>query len=244
MITAVEELSLNAWPALQTVYYDGWLLRLAAGYTRRANSVQPLYGSTRDLGEKLAYCEAVYAACGRPTVFKLTPAVHPAGLDAALARAGYRAEAPTSVQTALLTDLPPAPDVGTVTLADQATESWLAAFCALNAVAARHHPTMAQMLARIVPARCFLALEREGEIIAVGLAVAERGWVGLFDLVTAAAWRNRGLGREVILRLLHWGRAQGAAHAYLQVMRDNAPALHLYETLGFREAYPYWYRVK
>lgn len=244
MITALEELSLNAWPALQTVHYDGWLLRCAAGYTRRANSVQPLYGSTLNLAEKIAYCEQVYAACGRPTVFKLTPAARPAGLEAALAEAGYRTEAPTSVQTASLADLPPAPDVGTVTLADQATESWLAAFCALNTVAARHQPTMAQMLARIVPARCFLALEQEGAVVAVGLAVAERGWVGLFDLVTAVAWRNRGLGRQVILRLLHWGRAQGARQAYLQVMSDNAPALHLYETLGFREAYPYWYRVK
>ena len=162
MIRALEELSLNAWPALQTVHYDGWLLRFAVGYTRRANSVQPLYGSTRDLAAKIAYCEQVYTGRDQSAVFKLTPAARPAGLDAALAAAGYRAEAPTSVQTALLADLPPAPDVGTVTRADQATESWLAAFCRLNAVAARHQPTMARMLARVVPARCFLALEHAG----------------------------------------------------------------------------------
>jgi ribosomal protein S18 acetylase RimI-like enzyme len=179
-----------------------------------------------------------------PPVFKLTPAAQPTGLGAALAAAGYRAAAPTSVQTAPLADLPPPPAGGAVTMTDEATARWREAFCRLNAVPARHQPAMAQLLARIVPARTFLTLEQEGEIVAVGLAVAERGWVGVFDLVTAAAWRNRGLGRQANLRLLHWGRAQGAQQAYLQVMRDNAPALHLYEMLGFREAYPYWYRVK
>ena len=35
----VEEVCLNAWPALQEIHYDGWLIRLADGQTRRTNSV-------------------------------------------------------------------------------------------------------------------------------------------------------------------------------------------------------------
>ena len=35
----IEELTLNAWPPLQTQLYDGWLLGFSGGYTRRANSV-------------------------------------------------------------------------------------------------------------------------------------------------------------------------------------------------------------
>jgi ribosomal protein S18 acetylase RimI-like enzyme len=44
--------------------------------------------------------------------------------------------------------------------------------------------------------------------------------------------------------LLSWGQEGGAESAYLQVMRDNGPAIRLYEKLGFEEIYPYWYRVK
>jgi hypothetical protein len=39
----IEELSMNAWPSIQTVLLDGWILRMSNGYTKRANSVNPLY---------------------------------------------------------------------------------------------------------------------------------------------------------------------------------------------------------
>lgn len=42
----IEELSLSHWQPLSTLLYDGWVLRFAKGYTKRANSVQPIYDST------------------------------------------------------------------------------------------------------------------------------------------------------------------------------------------------------
>src|SRR5262245_10648116 len=85
-----EELSLNSWPSLQTFCYDGWLLRFANGYTRRANSVSAIYTSTKETLEKIAFCEQTYATRGLNTVFKLTAAAEPGDLDALLADQGYQ----------------------------------------------------------------------------------------------------------------------------------------------------------
>lgn len=74
-IRLIEELSLTAWPALQAVYDGGWVLRFADGYTRRANSVNPLYSSVEDADTKIRRCEALYVSHGLSTVFKITPAV-------------------------------------------------------------------------------------------------------------------------------------------------------------------------
>jgi GNAT superfamily N-acetyltransferase len=83
----------------------------------------------------------------------------------------------------------------------------------------------------------------ENGAVAYGLAVAERGMVGLFDLVTVPDKRRQGYGRRLMSALLQWGKTQGATTAYLQVTTVNHPAIALYEALGFREAYRYHYRV-
>ena len=46
LVVALEEAALNGLPALQTEFYDGWIVRMSEGYSRRANCVVPLYGST------------------------------------------------------------------------------------------------------------------------------------------------------------------------------------------------------
>lgn len=86
-------------PALHTEHYDGWLRRQAAGYSRRANSVAPLYLSTIDVAEKIRHCESAYARADRPCVFKVTAASTPGDLDAALTARGYLRDAANLVCT-------------------------------------------------------------------------------------------------------------------------------------------------
>lgn len=39
-------------------------------------------------------------------------------------------------------------------------------------------------------------------------------------------------------------KKKGAEHAYLQVVKGNVHAKHLYTTLGYEDFYTYWFRAK
>ena len=244
MIRSLEELSLNALPALQTIFYDGWVLRFAGDYSNRANSVQPLYASTLDLDEKIACCEAVYAKRGKKAVFMLTNAAQPPALEAALVRCGYTASRRTGMQTLALAGQTFEAEGAGVEIEDAVSQSWLDDYHHLTNVEARHLPTIRRMLDNLTPQAGFFRLKLNGAAAAIGLGVLENGWIGLYDIATEPSQRNRGLGTQVVSHILEWGQANGARSAYLQVMLNNAPALHLYGKLGFREVYQYWYMQK
>jgi N-acetylglutamate synthase len=131
-----------------------------------------------------------------------------------------------------------------VSMVDGVSEDWLAAYCRLNNIDPYRLPIMTRMLASIAPETCYASIVENGEIVAAGLGVADRGYIGVFDIVADARFRNRGLGRRIVSNLLQWGKTRGAQQAYLQVMLNNAAALHLYNKIGYREVYQYWYRVK
>jgi ribosomal protein S18 acetylase RimI-like enzyme len=243
MTTFIEELSLNAWPSLQTILYDGWVMRFANGYTRRSNSINPLYPSTLDLDEKIHFCEEAYQGNQLPVVFKITPRVHPSRLDGKLRANGYLKDALTSVQVMNL-DSASRQAPREANLQECLSEEWLDDFCRMSAVTSSQRKTLKQILAGITPRHCFVSLEAYDQVVACGMGVLQSGYIGLFDIVTDPAFRNRGYGRRVVKNILAWGRQNNAGKAYLQVMLNNPAALHLYSKIGFVEEYQYWYRVK
>ena len=229
---------MNAWPAMHQVLLDGWLLRFSGGFTKRANSIIPLYPSLKPNLEKVRYCENLYAREKLRTIFRLTSVGDENELDTMLAGRGYQLIDPTWVMSRSLVDpVAAAEDFSILPLRD-----WLRAYCQLSGMpdtAARLH---AVLLKSIHTDAVFGALIEDGEVLACGLAVIEQELVGLFDVVTDAARRRRGLGAQIVDSLLHSGREQGASVAYLQVMQDNEPARSLYAKLGFSKTYRYWYR--
>jgi ribosomal protein S18 acetylase RimI-like enzyme len=243
MITTIEELSLNAWAALQTLLYDGWVIRFSNGYTKRANSVNPLYPSRMDLEEKLRFCESLYREKGVPVVFKLTTAIYPRDLDEKLEERGYQKDSPTSVQSVDLESLH-FQRTSEIKIQESLSNEWLDSFCAMSAISVQHRETLRKILNNIIPRHCFVSLTSGGRVVACGLGVLQSGYIGLFDIVTDPGFRRRGNGQQVVHSIMAWGKENGAKTVYLQVMLNNPPALRLYAKLGYTEQYQYWYRVK
>jgi N-acetylglutamate synthase len=243
LIRIIEEHSLTALPALQTAFYDGWVLRFAAGHTRRANSVNPLYGSTLPTRAKIAYCAGVYRARGLRPVFKLTEAAQPTDLDATLADMGFAEEAHTSVQLRDLDNLDNS-DLEPVTLLSAPDAAWSQACADLNGMDAGRGNAFRGILTNLVVPAAYAQVVHNDALVAVGMAVITPGYVGLFDIVTAPEYRQQGLAQRIVRHLMLWGQQQGAQRAYLQVVPQNTPALRLYARLGFREVYQYWYRTQ
>lgn len=239
----IEELSLNHWQPLSTLLYDGWVLRFADGYTKRANSVNPIYPSSGDWKTRIIACERMYAANGLPTIFKITPFVLPVHLDEALEAAGYAKVEPTSVRTVAL-DLVREPSLSSVTITEEVSSEWLDHYQRIGGVAAKNRSVLERMLSNIRSPKALITLHSGGEAVSCGLGVIEREYIGLYDIVTDPGRRNQGLAEQMILNLLAWGKRSGARHSYLAVVASNAPADKLYSKIGFTEAYSYWYRVK
>jgi GNAT superfamily N-acetyltransferase len=250
-VVGLEERGFSAWPAPQNVYFGGWVFRLGGGFSKRANSANALgdrqdlrsdsvnaWTPKREFAEVRAEAERLYDSKGLPTIFRLTP-IAGAEADIALAKAGYRALDPHSVMTTSLGALASAANVW---VEPGPTPAWLNGVTAANGVAPSHRAIHDLIVKSIALPAAYATWVVDDRALGFGMAVLDRGAVGLFDIVVQPQARGRGGGRRLTQALMAWGRGNGATAAYLQVVDANAVARRLYQTFGFEVAYKYHYR--
>lgn len=245
-VAEVEQVALHAWPGLEIVEIDGWLLRHAGGITRRANSVWPNgAGGGMALDAKMARVEEFYHTRNLPVRLQICPAAQPPILDLLLAQHGYRAVARTAVQTTALGEMMARLDGRSTLIVEVTTvppQMWWECYAKADDVSPESVAARQAICASINVATAYATVLLDGEAIAVGSAAAEGDWVGFFNVATLPQRRRLGAARAVMSALGQWGKAQGATRAYLQVMADNEAALGLYGRLGFTTGYYYHYR--
>jgi len=243
-ILMYEELSLNAWPSLQTQFYDGWVLRYTNGYsyTSRANSVNLLYPSTLDVHEKVSECEKRYFAQGVPAIFKITDGVD-MEFDRLLDEKGYAVVTPTYLMTADLNDLHIKP--GDCVMTSYIDNEWMETYFTLSNYTDEKKKSIARQIYENIKVDVLCgSIIMNNLAIACGLCVIERGFVGLFNIVVDEQHRGKGYGKKICESLLAAAKRIGAHSAYLQVVQNNQTAVNLYTQLGYKTLYSYWYRVK
>jgi len=245
LVCRLEAHSVSAWPATVTERVDdGWVLRATPGLDRgRSNHALTPCRELRP-AEIPGAIARVRAFARRHEIWvgiQVSPLSVHDELMRALDRLGWGTRMSVRVLSARR-------DAGvwsepafdgfpslTLELADNATPEWLAAWerCEPGRDVDAHAHTVFRALAgRATFARL--------DDAAVGIAVDHDGLVGLFCLAVDPAHRRSGLGTALVRALL--ARAS-ATTAYLQVEEVNAPAVALYERLGFAEAYRYCHRV-
>ena len=250
-VRKIESIAINAWPAEEIVPLDGWRLRAAQGVTGRANSVWCCAsGDHLPLEQKLEQAEQFYRERGLPARFQLTPASLPANLDEVLAERGYEYFSPTAVMTAELTTLlshtTPLrlnPEFE-VEVSEEFDEEWFDLYCEAEQVSYQTSSVRGAILQRIRPPVAFVSLCIDGALAAIALGVVEKEWLGIFNVETHHDFRRRGAATALARTLAIWAQTQNASQAYLQVVANNAPAIALYQKLGFSTLYHYHYRIK
>ncbi|MCX9193720.1 N-acetyltransferase [Carbonactinospora thermoautotrophica] len=232
----LEAIAARAWPALETEPLGEWWLRASQGFTGRGNSVLPLGDPGLPLDEAVDRVVAWYRARDLRPRFQV---VVDSPLDQELAARGWVGEAPVLVLTApvrAVLGALGASDPAAVRLSTRIPDGWLDVF--------RGGSAPAEVAAAILGAPPLVRFASVGEPpYAIGRAVVEGRWVGIFGVEVRPELRRRGLARAVLRALLEWGEQAGADTAYLQVEESNEPALALYAALGFLTHHAYRYRL-
>lgn len=243
-IKKIEDMSLNAWPSHKMELYDGWILRFSYFYTHRTNSVEQFGTSTLPWREKIPYCEHVYKRLGTPAIFKISPLVSP-DFDYTLENRGYEIQHTTDVLTLHLDDADLSADYPLVRFENTIPVKWIESLFELKGTTNPIHRTVVPSMYRAIPKETICAyIQIDGHIIATGLGILDRDYIGLYAIHVQEQYRRKGYARQICTGLLREGIKKGAENAYLQAVKDNTNAKHLYNSLGFRYFYTYWFRVQ
>lgn len=252
LLRQIEDAGLNASAVPQQRWIDGWIVRTSPGKAKRARCIQAVAPGHGDLSTRLARCEAWFAECGLPPVFRLTPYSQPAGLDDWLEDRGWKRFDDTRVMVlehlaeavagwrlgqGARGALPPG-------CQEQRLDpmSYAEAIGRLRGSSAPEVAAHAHRLAHSPVPYVGLAWRRGDEVLACGQYAREGPLVGLYDVFTAPAARGQGLAQGLCARLLRQALGEGARSAYLQVDEANAPGRAAYARLGFRDGDRYHYR--
>lgn len=236
LLKTLQEYAARAQPAAHVEEAGGWWLRHSPGDAWWVSAVLP-----HDREDRVDRAEEFCAERGAGVRFQITPGVCAHDLDARLGGRGYSRGHAMSLQIASTAEVLRHADADAGAVSTRPTDAWLAAW---QAVTTRDVSAERDLLSRVELPSAYAYTEVDGQVVAVGRAVAEQGWAGVFGMATLPEARGQGAARAVLAALASWAAAWEADRMYLQMEKANSSAFRLYERTGFRELCTYHYRIR
>jgi N-acetylglutamate synthase len=236
LVADLELRLLTVWPAVTTHMIGGWAVRLAGGYTGRANSASAIVPGARLSEALLRKIIAIYGDAGLVPQVRVSPVAH-AETAQLLQQHGFVSRGAAHTMIARL-DRSFQPDAR-VALANTADHIWCVNVTSRQDAARRNPQALHAIVERIAVPRQFATVAIDGEAVGFGMAAIDRGWVELGSIIIDENHRGKGLGRALISTLLHWATVQAVDRAFLQVDVTNTKAIALYRSFAFDVLYDY-----
>lgn len=164
-----------------------------------------------DLAAVIAVAEQFAAAHGGTARFQVCPACPPS-LDEALALRGYVWGGDVHLVAARRGRRPAPGETGVhVDLSERLDSAWMQVLLAAQAgdVDAGAEE---RLLSRVDLSSAYATALLAGQPVAVGRAVLDRGWTGVFSMATMPDARRRGAGRAALAALAGWARSRDCDH--------------------------------
>jgi ribosomal protein S18 acetylase RimI-like enzyme len=239
-----ERRALLGWPPVESEPLGAWVLRAAAGFSARANSVLAVGSPGSAFDDALVAVRRFYADRGLPDWAQV---VVGSDQEVAFAERGWvparPGEADTAFQLASVAQVAralrraAAGGAGWSTSVEPtASTAWLA-----NDDRALATPAAARAVLEGPAEVGFVSVLLGSALVAKGRVSLSGDWAGVTDVWVSPDHRRQGLALVVMGELVEWAAERGASTTYLQTRGDNPAALALYERLGFVTHHTYRY---
>lgn len=238
-IKIIEELLLNSIPSTKTLIFAGWVLRLNAGYTYRANCICPLQcDSEEEFSKKLKECEKIFELNEIPPIVKVIEFMSKELRDI-LVNSGYAKIKTVNTMCVPLADIKISSEEKLETIAT-VDEEWLEASTRLTGVIGEELQAVHRLgIRNIADKSIFVKAKKNNKVIGCAYGTLERGYVGIYDLHVEEKYQNKGLGTAIFNEIVQWAQNNNADYLYLIVHSRNDKAINLYEKMGFAKIYSY-----
>jgi N-acetylglutamate synthase len=232
-IEDIEAAGRSIWSPDEEATVSGWQLSASGGYTRRLNSATTSGAADTSIetGRALG---GWFAARSLPLIVRVTPLIDPVTVRAAARTWHLEHVDPTLVMAKPAAAVPGPEDV---TFAEPADETFASELFRLNGRERTHLTRWRGIVSRLDGRGTGLRIGDVG----VGFVGVEAGIGCVYSIAVDPSRRRMGIASRLMRAAESWSHDRGADLMTLQVVAANAPAVALYDHLGYRTRYEYHY---